>query len=530
MSMRLKSIAHIFVLTTSLLLSRRVVGQNWEYHYDFDELYNIGYSIAKTDDGYITLSNTNDLIDLYEYDLMIMGIDEDGNQLFQKGYTLDSLDYAILNYHNMIPSLDGNYLAALVVTEIIDNHEMSYPNLTKFNSDGDTLWSIRYSPEPLGDYNLRGIAQGEDGSIYMCGSHINISDNVLSRGFIMKTDEEGSYLWHIQVGTDYFSQLRDIKVYDDTLYAVGYYVPENSAGNLDVPRKQFIVKCSTDGEVYWTKYVEPYLESGSDWSGETCIQKDNGNLLVGAGFTGSVNDYSNQPMVMELDNETGGVIWKKGFGSKGSFNRVDQMKLLPDGNYIATGQKLVHITIAEGDYAPFVLKFTPEGDSIWLRTIIPTWFVSDGFPGAKGTLSDFVINDDGGITSIGELATYTGDGPQSGWIQDTYIVRLDSMGCIVPGCDTLVSVAEQSIEKLAVGLYPNPATDVLNIHFENAAQHERSTFEIYDLSGQLIKSWQSYLPSATYQMNIIDLPNGSYLLRVLNEDGQFVQEKFVVME
>ncbi len=529
MPMRSKAIIQIFILTTTLLHGRRVVAQNWEHHYDYNELYNIGYSIAKTDYGYITLSNTNDLIDIWDYDLMIMGIDEEGNQLFQKGYTLDSLDFANLNNHNMIASNDGNYLAAIFITFIGGPDQIeSYATILKFNSDGDTLWTKTNSTELLGNYDAGSITQGNDGSIYLCGSHININDNILSRGFIMKTDAEGNYDWHIEVGTDYNTQLRDIKVYGDTLYAVGKYVEEHSI--FDPARQQFIVKCSTNGTVYWTKYVDTILDNGLDWQAETCLLKANGNLLVGAGYTSSANDHSNQPMVMELDNETGDVLWKKGFGSSGSFNRIDQMKLLTDGNYVATGQMFVWESGAESDIAPFVLKFTPTGDSLWMRTIIPTWFESDGFPGAKATLPDFVINDDGGITAIGQLDHYSGDGPQSGWIQDTYMVRLDSMGCLVPGCDTLVNVAENSIEKLAVGLYPNPATDILNIHFENAQQHQSSTFEIYDLSGKMVKTWQTNLASATIQLNIEDMPYGSYLLRVLNETGQFLQEKFVVMK
>ncbi len=166
--MRVKTILYVFFLTTTLLLSRRVVGQNWEYHYDYNELYNIGYSIAKTDYGYITLSNTNDLIDLYEFDLMIMGLDEQGNQLFQKGYTLDSLDFTNLNYHNMIPSNDGNYLAAIYTEYVAGPGQVeTYPTLLKFNADGDTLWSVRYTPTSVGNYEASSIAQGADG-LFTC--------------------------------------------------------------------------------------------------------------------------------------------------------------------------------------------------------------------------------------------------------------------------------------------------------------------------------------------------------------------------
>jgi hypothetical protein len=529
MSHRLLALSHLVSLTAALLFCRRAACQSWEFHYDYDELYNIGYSIAKTDYGYITLSNTNDLINIYEYDLMIMGIDVDGNQLFQKNYSFEGQDYANLNYHNMIQSIDGNYLAALLVTKTIDNQEHSYPNLTKFNADGDTLWTKNYSPQPLGDYTVRSIIQAPDSSIYMCGSHINVSDNILSRGFIMKTDSVGNYQWHMDVGDGYFTRLFDIKLNNDTLFSVGQHYFENNIGNPQEPIKQYCVKCSTNGTLYWSYPIEPYNSTGRDWRAETCTIKVDGKLLVGGGYTnGNWQNSENKPMVMELDNITGEPIWKKGFGTFSGSDHIEQIKMLDDGNYVATGQKIVWETEAESDIAPFILKFSPLGDSIWMRTIIPLWFESDGFPGAKATMSDFVINDDGGMTAIGELGTFTGDGPQNGWIQDTYVIRLDDFGCLVPGCDTLINIAEQNTEKMAFMIYPNPAAEVLNIHFENVKVNHHSTFEVYNQSGQIIRTWRTPISSATFQLNVSDLKNGLYLLRISDNSGSFMQEKFFV--
>jgi outer membrane protein assembly factor BamB len=456
-----------------------------------------------------------------------MGIDEEGNQLFQKNYSFEGQDYANLNIHNMIPSVDGNYLAALRLTKIFDNNEHSYPNLTKFNADGDTLWTKNYSPQPLGDYEVSSVIQGSDGSVYMCGSHFNIGDFILSKGFIMKTDSEGNYQWHLDIGPGYFTRLFDIKLDNDIIYAVGQHYYDGA--DQQEPNKQYVVKCNTNGILYWANAIDPLNSTGKDWRAETCIVKDDGKLLVGAGYSiGNWQSTHKRPMVMEIDNLTGEVNWKKGFGAFQSSDHIEQIKILADGNYVATGLKTVWETGAEGDRAPFILKFSPEGDSIWMRTIIPLWFETSGWPGAKGTMSDFVINDDGGITAIGELATYTGDGPQDGWIQDTYILRLDSLGCLVPGCDTLVNVAEESVEKMALSLYPNPASGVLNVHFENVREHQQSTFEIINNSGQLIRTWQTPIASATFQVNVSDLLDGLYLLRISDDSGSCIQEKFFV--
>ena len=66
-------------------------------------------------------------------------------------------------------------------------------------------------------------------------------------------------------------------------------------------------------------------------------------------------------------------------------------------------------------------------------------------------------------------------------------------------------------------MYPNPATDVLNIAIEN----ELKSVEIYNIQGQKV------LSSNQKQINVPGLSNGMYMVRVEDENGSASTQKLI---
>lgn len=71
-----------------------------------------------------------------------------------------------------------------------------------------------------------------------------------------------------------------------------------------------------------------------------------------------------------------------------------------------------------------------------------------------------------------------------------------------------------------LSVYPNPATDVLNISLSNGTSIE--TVNIYNVSGKLVNTAKVI----ANQINISDLSNGVYFIEVLTENGKLTT-KFV---
>ena len=81
----------------------------------------------------------------------------------------------------------------------------------------------------------------------------------------------------------------------------------------------------------------------------------------------------------------------------------------------------------------------------------------------------------------------------------------------------------QSVYDLSV--YPNPATNELNIKLSNAAN--ASVINIYDLQGRLLLNENITNKTNMHKVNISLLVNGCYFVVVEKNDGQKISAKFM---
>ena len=70
-----------------------------------------------------------------------------------------------------------------------------------------------------------------------------------------------------------------------------------------------------------------------------------------------------------------------------------------------------------------------------------------------------------------------------------------------------------NFDNINVSIYPNPAKSLFNVYSSNKIYK----IEINDISGKLIKS--EIFNNNNIEMNILDLSNGIYLIKVFNESG-----------
>ncbi len=74
----------------------------------------------------------------------------------------------------------------------------------------------------------------------------------------------------------------------------------------------------------------------------------------------------------------------------------------------------------------------------------------------------------------------------------------------------------------SVEIFPNPATDILNIN----ANFEIRFVELFDISGRLIKAY-SNINSGTFIADISGLPLGSYVLKIRGSEGNLSRPVFI---
>ena len=87
--------------------------------------------------------------------------------------------------------------------------------------------------------------------------------------------------------------------------------------------------------------------------------------------------------------------------------------------------------------------------------------------------------------------------------------------------DGTVSINESGIKVCPYCFYPNPAKEQLHIQFSPDVQPAQ--VELYDLQGRLVRTQSK----AFENIDMSQLPAGTYTLRVTLEDGKTYSDKVV---
>ncbi|MGB0806942.1 MAG: T9SS type A sorting domain-containing protein, partial [Salibacteraceae bacterium] len=122
---------------------------------------------------------------------------------------------------------------------------------------------------------------------------------------------------------------------------------------------------------------------------------------------------------------------------------------------------------------------------------------------------------DGGFVAIGWL------NPSNDNTQDTWMIKVDSFGCLVKGCEvTSVPQIESSVAQ--VNIYPNPASDI--IHFDITPNGNQQSYELalYDMLGRLVLTQTLHPHDNT--ISVGQLKPGVYNYRLRETWGSFVVE------
>ena len=157
----------------------------------------------------------------------------------------------------------------------------------------------------------------------------------------------------------------------------------------------------------------------------------------------------------------------------------------------------------------FLLKLTEDGDSLWMR-----YFTHVDEPNSWSLMADFEVLPNGDIFCIGQTI-YPG---QRGWI-----TRLDSLGCLVPGCH-IANEEVDDYQPVILKLFPNPVVDRLMVHTSVDAKYREGEYVILNMNGQEMRRWPNAQKEVTNIIDVSEYPVGNYLL-LYRSHGQILQTK-----
>jgi hypothetical protein len=88
------------------------------------------------------------------------------------------------------------------------------------------------------------------------------------------------------------------------------------------------------------------------------------------------------------------------------------------------------------------------------------------------------------------------------------------------GVPVVLSVSDFTLSD-AISLYPNPATDVINIR--NNSNLELEGIRIYDINGRLVAQHKVRDTSNSHMINVSELASGIYMLQIYSNQANTIK-------
>lgn len=451
------------------------------------------YGVAQTSYGYIISGISFDTIGFppgyYAYTLM--GIDNNGNKVWEKKYGNQNLNFGNAWYaYDYLKSYKGYYYS---ITNAIDSTNYAFSMVFKLNENGDTLWTKKYRGDNVDSILVSASLNFTADGIIHTG--ITGSNNNDSKLFLSKLDTLGNELWRKKYNYTTYAEKLNYSIYDSI--SKKYIVVGYMEG---VPPKSTTYITDSLGNVLTQKY---FINNGFGGILTNIRKLSDGNYLTcGIIYTGNtLGSWSLMKSILIKFDINGNVFWSKEYGQENIINSFDALEITSGDTIIVAGQIDTLFTQNLGLNTMYqIYKIDPNGNVVWNREIdiITT-------NGSQDVLKGLAITNDGGYALTGFYGNTPAPNP-------FVLVKLDKWGCLNAGCQT-VGVEELN-SSILFSVFPNPAKNQIHLKFETHNSLPDS-YEIIDLYGKVIV--REKITSPYTQINVEYLPSSLYLLQVKNK-------------
>lgn len=406
-------------------------------------------------------------------------------------------------------------------------------------------------------YSLSGVAT-KDGGVVCTAMHGEWACGDVSQYYgssdiwVVKLDKNGNLEWETTIGTDGSEGEGDVFIAEDGgIYLVCDSYNQFVSGSIescvhsDGYADGILVKMSADGEVEWNRCYGG--NKNDDFS--NVIELPDGYLL--GGISSSSNDdlqgagyhpghwYGQPHMPLTSDiwllrtDLDGNVLWSKCYGGTKD-EQIVKVFLNEDGGFTVFGttMSLDGDSQSANNLKPawnleignklWVFRTDSNGNLLWERAI--------GTQTESHEYLEYVIkHSDREYTILGQADSSGGEMPCGDYdcTNDTaYLMNSYSNYWVLHVTDTVDYTTLQVPERphpyeKTVQVYPNPCNSTVRIVLPKKASIEK--VQIYNAIGQLVNTGKG-----ENEINVKDLPEGVYLLRITDEKGTIYIERITI--
>lgn len=501
-----------------LLIETLALGQGFNQRYDaFGWGFPQGaYNIETTSDGYLIIGGSSDCDSIsptecfFHASVLLTFIDPQGNKLNERRNWRTGHS-SLPGWANCCDTIPGGGYIVGGASEATDGSDEVY--LMRFDANGDTLWTKVFGDPTLNRFWIGyQVKRAPNGDLLIVGS---TDQNGPFNAFVLRTDDQGNELWRRIYAYSPSSEggIGSIALADGgDLFTGG--TRSNTPGNAD----RWVQRLKANGDVRWQ------VSWGGDWSeGATQVATlADGNIFVCGGKGYAPQFAENRPYLAKLDSTDGSIIWEQEYGPAAITTLFFAGKETPTGDLIACG-----VTYAEQGQKGLLLRTTSEGDSLWMRSY---YYQDEVMSNGQGRFYDVLPTPDGGFIAAGAVYNPVQAPNPPGYSQDTWVVKVDGDGCIVPGCNG-VGITEQATNLLgALSIYPNPVahggTVTITLDLPPSIANGPLQLSVVAADGRVVQ--QQRMQGSSEQLTTTNWPPGLYYLHISTGNKWFTGGKLVM--
>lgn len=340
--------------------------------------------------------------------------------------------------------------------------------------------------------------------------HYNIAIYILEDSSL---DVYATYTFGLTNRDEY--PLRIIKGANNSLIIGGFRTDNTIASVRDV--QTWIFNVDTTGN-----FINQYLSAlpGREFGPSAIVLNNDYGLTfisLREKYQASSNSYTGRAFTAKLNNQLQ-LEWDSIYGQESHWVAPRDMVQKPDGRLFSCGE----IGISSGTlnlYYGWLNAHTPTGGHLWQRFYLP---FGDGEL-EQGQLDAIRAHPDGGFVMAGQARAY---GPSIAKGQHAWLLKVDSLGCLVPGC--AVGIKELTPEPVYLKVWPNPAQGEAFVLYKSAQELPEAYLVLTDMLGRERRRAPAPETDAQYHLRLHDLEAGLYVVQLWHQGRLLAKEKLMV--
>ena len=485
-----------------LMVTALQAQQPFAYPIDFDDnVETAGQMTVKGDTLYFLSIGWSQTDTLRRDKLVLHVCDLNGNVYRQhRLMAKDVHSYEMAPFNELPVTNDGHFLIVGQQNDRISPTHQADIFVAKVTRQGDTVWTKTYPRYNTSEWPFA-IGYSPNGMLIITGARNKPGGNL--DGMIVAIDTAtGQFLWENYIDYGEHDGFSDVE-FDSTAKEIIV-----SGGTLASGMSGF------RGMLWYYDYNGKFLRSkmlsGLEAGGISHLSTAfGGRISLQKTLTSTFEYY---PHRIRKYDKTWNVEWTTMIDDRGDDSEIGEVFTLPDGSVWMVGWAYT----STQQYAQ-VLKLDSTGTIVWHRR-----YFSKDVTGSHPLIN--YANYYPGPNAVYAVGTVTGPGQNN---SDSWLVRFDSMGCLVPGCDTLYTgTAPMPFQPATLHLYPNPGTTQLTIDLPPDWATTATHLQLRNLRGQIVHH-QAIQGNLRQTVATATLPAGLYLVEVWSREGLLGREKWV---